>query len=127
MTSIGLVAGIEHLAAVRLRKAGVRTAEGLLARTMSTDSLAALSDETGLDSEKLMELAEAADFMRLQGMGSKYSALLRTAGIDTLEKLGACSPDAILDRLETANHVARLVRRLPSLKQVESWIRQARE
>ena len=125
MTTIGQIAGIDHGAATRLRKAGIRTAEGLLEWLDSPERLRALSQKTGIDRQELLDMATSVDLIRLEGMGGRYSALLRAAGIHSLEELGKCSVPDALRALATANHEHRIVRRLPSAVTVDSWIRAA--
>ena len=125
MTTIGQIAGIDHGAATRLRKAGIRTAEGLLQWLGSPERLRALSQKTGIDRQELMDMATSVDLMRLEGMGGRYSALLRAAGIHSLEELAQCSAPAAVQALAAANHEHRIVRRLPSSVTVDGWIQAA--
>ena len=125
MTTIGQIAGIDHGAATRLRKAGIRTAEGLLERLNSPERVQALSQKTGIDRQELMDMATSVDLMRLEGMGGRYSALLRAAGIRSLDDLASCSAPDALQALAAANHEHRIVRRLPSSVTVNAWIQAA--
>lgn len=125
MTTIGHIAGIDHGAATRLRKAGIKTAEGFLEWLDSPERLHALSQKTGIDSQKLMDMATSIDLMRLEGIGGRYSALLRAAGIHSREDLRKYSASDALRALAAANHEHRIVRRLPSSETVDTWIRSA--
>lgn len=127
MTTIGQIAGIDHGAATRLRKAGIRTTETFLEWADHPDRLCTLSQRTGIEHEKLLDMAMSVDLMRLEGIGGRYCALLRAAGIHSLEDLGGYSVREALRALTAANHEHRIVRRLPSSVIVNSWIRAACE
>lgn len=127
MTTIADVAGIDRRSAIRLRKAGIKTAEALMARTRGPERLVSLSEQTGIDADALLDITKTVELMGLDGVGSRYCTLLKAAGIHTVEDLAGHSPQEILENLEAANHRIRLVRRLPNLDYVESWVRQARE
>ena len=125
MTTIGQIAGIDHISATRLRKAGIKTGEALLALTLDTDSLRMLSEETGINYETLVDVARSIELLQLEGMGGRYCALLRAAGIHTTAQLGNSSTEAVMLALHSANHMHRIVKRLPSPRNVEMWILQA--
>ena len=125
MTTIAEVAGVDRQLAMRLRKAGVKTTKGFLERAREDDHLRLLSEQTGIDHRTLLDIAASADLMRLEGLGSKYCALLRMAGIDTVDKLSSLSASDVSRAIEDANHRTRLIRRLPSPGDVASWVQQA--
>lgn len=125
MTTIAEIAGMDHRSATRLRRAGVKTAEALLDRADAPERLRSLSEQTGIDSESLTRLAATADLMRLDGIGGRYSALLKLAGIDSVAELARHSPEEALEALRAANYRARIVRRLPTPEDVRLWVEQA--
>ncbi len=125
--TIGQIAGIDHLCAARLRKAGIRTVEAFLERARAANHRRLLSEQTGIDCETLSDLVTSADFMRLEGMGGRYCALLRAADIHSLAELGELSPQEVMEALLAVNHENRIVRRLPSPQDVRLWVIQASE
>ena len=127
MTTIGQIAGIDHFSATRLRKAGIKTAEGFVRRTRQSDRLRLLSQETGIDCQKLLDMATSVDLLQLRGIGGRYSALLRAAGIHKMEDLHGFSEKEFREALTAANHEHRIVRRLPSTPSLQTWLRQASE
>lgn len=127
MTTIGQIAGIDHLSATRLRKAGIKTTEAFVERTRESDRLRLLSQETGIDRQKLMDMATSVDLLQLRGIGGRYSALLRAAGVHKMEDLHDLSVEDFLEALTAANHEHRIVRRLPSTRSLQMWIQQASE
>lgn len=75
----------------------------------------------------------------IEGIGKKYGAklkaagvrgtfdLLEKAGVDTIPELQQRKADSLFDKLVKINAVKKLVRQLPSLKQVSGWISQAKK
>ena len=63
---------------------------------------------------------------RIRGIGKEYSELLEAAGVDTVPELAQRVPANLLEKMEAANEQKKLVRHLPSLANVESWVTQAK-
>ena len=125
MTTIGDVAGIDPRSATRLRKVGVKTAKAFVQQIREQGRADLLSEQTGIDRRTLHEIAMSVELMTLDGLGSRYCALLKSAHISSTEELGRYSAEEILEKLESANHRTRMVKRLPSLDYVRSWVQQA--
>jgi hypothetical protein len=53
--------------------------------------------------------------------------LLEEAGVDTIPELAQRKADNLVKKMEEVNKAKKLVRRLPVLSQVESWIEQAKK
>ena len=67
-----------------------------------------------------------ADLYRIRGIGKEYAELLEAAGVDTVPELAQRVPAHLLEAMGTANEQKKLVRHLPALAHVESWVAQAR-
>jgi predicted flap endonuclease-1-like 5' DNA nuclease len=63
----------------------------------------------------------------VKGIGEAYADLLETAGVDTIAELAQRNPANLLNRITAVNAEHGLVVKLPSLTEVEDWIRQAKE
>jgi len=63
----------------------------------------------------------------LSGVGEKYRALLRAAGVRSIAELASEEPAALLERLSEANEREGLVKRLPRIGDVEAWVHRAKE
>lgn len=116
---------MDHLSAARLRRAGIKTSRAFLEEARGEKRLVSLSEATGIDQNTLRDLAASADLMRLGGMGRAYCGLLRAAGIHSVAQLGRLSPEEVTRGLLAVNHSRRIVRRLPSPREVELWVSQA--
>ena len=125
MSTIGNIAGMDHLSAARLRRAGIKTSETFLEEARVAERLRALSEQTGIDRDTLSDLAASADLMRLEGLGGAYCGLLRAAGIHSVAQLRELSPEELRSALFAVNHHRRVVRRLPSPREVKLWVFQA--
>lgn len=116
---------MDHLSAARLRRAGIKTSRAFLEEARGEKRLVSLSELTGIDQDTLRHLVASADLMRLEGMGGAYCGLLRAAGIHSVSQLGKFSPEEVTMALFAVNHTRRIVRRLPSPREVEMWVLQA--
>jgi hypothetical protein len=67
-----------------------------------------------------------ADLMRIKGVGSEYSDLLEAAGVDSCLELSHRVPEHLHQKVEEVNRSEGLVRRLPTVHEVEQWVTAAR-
>ncbi len=70
---------------------------------------------------------QTGDLESLSGVGEKYRALLRAAGVRSIAEVASEEPAALLKRLREANEREDLVKRLPRAGDVEGWVQRARE
>lgn len=75
----------------------------------------------------ILEWLNRADLARVKGIGSEYADLLEASGVDTVPELARRSPQNLVEKMAEVNEAKKLVRRLPVLSQVESWVAQAKE
>ncbi|MDD3673594.1 MAG: DUF4332 domain-containing protein, partial [Synergistaceae bacterium] len=62
---------------------------------------------------------------RIKGVGSEYAELLEAAGVDTVPELAKRKTDNLVAKMAEVNEAKKLVRRVPTTRQVEDWIGQA--
>ena len=127
MATIADIGSITPRNATKLRKAGVRTTEGLIKVASTRKQRQALSETTGLPAAQILEWVNRADLMRVKGIGSEYADLLETAGCDTVKELRRRNPTNLTASMNQINDEKRLVRRLPTEAMVQAWIDQAKE
>lgn len=127
MATIADIEGISPKNATKLRKAGVRTTEGLIRVASTAKDRKALSAATGLSASQILEWVNRADLMRVKGVGSEYADLLETAGCDTVKELRRRNAANLTEAMVAINEAKRLVRRLPTEAMVQAWIDQAKE
>ena len=127
MAKIADVEGIGPVYAGKLAKAGVKSTAALLAAGATPKGRKELAEKAGVDEGKILEWVNHVDLYRIKGIGSEYSDLLEEAGVDTVVELAQRVPANLLKKMEEANAAKKLVRRLPVLSMVTSWVEQAKK
>jgi predicted flap endonuclease-1-like 5' DNA nuclease len=108
-----------------LKAAGIRTTDKLLASARTPKQRLTLASKAGVDKKKILLWANAADRMRIKGIGADYAELLRAVGVDTIRELKYRNPAKLAEALAAMNAKRKLVRLLPSEKTVRRWIESA--
>lgn len=127
MASLIDIEGIgEHYATILKTKAGIRSTEALLKACATPADREDLAEKTGIAPKLILEWANLADLMRIKGVGEEYSDLLEEAGVDTVKELKMRNPANLFEAMREINDEKHLVRRLPTLYMVESWVEQAK-
>ena len=119
--------GLTAFAATKLKKAGIRTTEGLLEAAHSAKCRKELSAKTGFTEQQLLEWANLADCMRIPGMGNAKAQLLRASGVNTVRELTHRNPGRLAQAMREANDQRKLVRLMPSEKSIGDLIEKARQ
>jgi len=120
------IPNMEPDAVGRLKSNGIRTTARLLDAAKSPKGRKFLADKTGIDEKRILTWANAADRMRIKGIGAEYSELLRAAGVDTVKELKFRNPAKLAEAMAAANAKNKLARVLPSPRAVERWVEQAK-
>ncbi|MET0220381.1 MAG: DUF4332 domain-containing protein [Tardiphaga sp.] len=124
---ISKIDGLTAFAAIKLKKAGIRTMEGLLDAAHSAKGRKELAVKTGFSEQQLLEWANLADYMRIPGMGKAKAELLRASGVNTVRELTHRNPARLAVAMREANDKRKLVRVMPSEKSVGDLIEKARQ
>ena len=127
MAKISDIEGIGPKYAEILASQGIKTVEGLLKAGAKSKDRKKLSEVSQISEKLLLELVNHADLFRVKGVGEEYSDLLEEAGVDTVPELAQRKPENLLQKLVETNAEKNIVRRLPVLSQVESWVKQAKD
>jgi predicted flap endonuclease-1-like 5' DNA nuclease len=85
-----------------------------------------LAKETGISGDLILEWVNHADLYRIKGVAEEYSDLLEEAGVDTVPELAQRNPENLYAKLVEVNDMKKLVRQLPSQRQVADWVEQAK-
>lgn len=126
MTNIIDIEGIGPVYAQKLTDAGIGTIEALLREAGSARGRKSLAESSGIDASHLLEWVNRADLMRIKGVGSEYSDLLENAGVDSVKELATRRPDNLHAKMLEVNAAKKLVRRTPTLGEVERWVAEAK-
>lgn len=120
------IEGIGPKYAAKLQKAGVRSVPGLLKLCCNKKSRKAVAEQSGIDASQLLKWANMADLFRIKGVGSEYSELLEASGVDTIKELRNRNAENLHAKMVEVNTKKKLVRQLPSAKQVSDFVAQAK-
>ncbi len=120
------IEGIGPAFADKLGAAGIKSTDQLLEAGKDPKGRKALAATTGIDEGKILSWTNKADLMRLKGVAEEYSDLLEASGVDTVKELKMRRADNLTAKMAEVNETRKLVRQLPSEKQVSDWIEQAK-
>ena len=122
------VEGIGSVYGEKLRKAGINSVDQILKIGCNPAGRKELAETTGLDASLILTWVNMADLFRIKGIGSEYAELLKKSGVDTVKELRNRNPENLLAKMTEVNSAGRqLVRTLPSLSMVQSWVTLAKE
>jgi predicted flap endonuclease-1-like 5' DNA nuclease len=126
MTKLIDVEGIGPVYAAKLMDAGLGSAEALLDQGATPKGRKEIAEKSGLSDALILEWVNHVDLYRIRGVGSEYADLLEEAGVDTVPELAQRNAEHLLEKMTAVNAEKKLVRRLPVLSQVQSWVEQAK-
>lgn len=127
MTKLLEIEGIGAVYAEKLTAAGVTSIEDLHVKGKTPKGRDQLAETSGITKTLILEWVNLADLFRIKGVGEEYSDLLEEAGVDTVAELAQRNPGNLHKKMAETNAEKKLVRRLPPLSSVESWVAQAKE
>lgn len=110
-----------------LRNEGVTTAEKLLVVAATRKGRQELSAKTNIDDSRILKWVNCCDLCRISGISTQYSELLEAAGVDTVKELRNRNAENLAEKILEVNTTKKLVRQTPNLKNVQSWVDQAKE
>jgi len=126
MASIINIEGIGEVYQKKLMASGIKTVEALLKQGASSKGRERIAADTGISSKLILEWVNHADLWRIKGVSEEYSDLLEEAGVDTVVELAQRVPANLYHKMTEVNMQKKLVRRLPSERQVADWVAQAK-
>lgn len=126
MASLIRVEGIGPVYAEQLKEAGIQSTEALLEAGKSPQGRQDLAEKSGISEKLILEWVNHVDLFRIKGVFEEYADLLEEAGVDTVPELAQRNAENLFAKLGATNQEKKLVRRLPTLKQVTDWISQAK-
>lgn len=126
MTSLTTIEGIGPAYEEKLKSAGIDSCEELLEKGATAAGRAAIVEASGMDKSRILRFVNHADLCRIKGVGGEYSELLEAAGVDTVPELAQRNAENLAAKMEEVNAEKKLVRAVPSAKQVTGWVEQAK-
>ncbi|MDD2426526.1 MAG: DUF4332 domain-containing protein [Eubacteriales bacterium] len=126
MTKLSMIEGIAEANESKLKAAGVNSMEALLETGSTKKGRAELAEKSGISEKLILKWANHADLARVKGIGGQYSELLEAAGVDTVPELAMRNTHNLYEKMLEVNEAKNLVRRPPSEKMIEDWVKQAK-
>ena len=127
MAKILEIEGIGPVYAKKLMTIGISTTNKLLKMGSTPKGREELAEKSGISKDLLLEWINHSDLFRIKGVAEEYSDLLEEAGVDTVPELAQRNAENLYAKLVEVNKMKKLVRQLPSQRQVANWVMQAKE
>ena len=121
------IQGIGPVYAEKLIAVGIETVDQLLEKGADAKGRKDLEEATGIRHDLILTWVNHADLFRVKGVGPQFSELLEAAGVDTVKELRHRVAENLVQKLQETNDAKRLVRRVPSVKQIAKMIEAAKE
>ena len=126
MSAIIDVEGIGAIYAEKLKEAGILTTGALLKEGATPAGRKKIEKATGIGHKLILKWTNHVDLYRIKGVQKQYAELLEASGVDTVIELGKRDPAKLIGKMVATNDQKKLVRKLPTQKQVADWIAQAK-
>ena len=127
MTKLNEIEGLDESMEQKLKSIGITSEEELVAASATKENRADLANKIDVPEKIILKWANRADLARIKGVGIEYADLLEAAGVDTVPELAQRKADHLLSKLTAVNDEYKFVKKLPTEKQLEDWISQAKE
>lgn len=122
---IEFVEGIGDVRGRKWRAVDITKTVDLLVFGATRKGRSALAKRSGFEESQILAWANQVDLYRIVGIGKQYADLLEQSGVDTVVELGNRKPANLQKLMVEVNEKRQLVRRTPSLSEVEKWVAQA--
>ena len=109
----------------QLKDLGISTTDDLLEAGSTRKGRNDLSEQLAISPAVILDWVNLSDLARIRGVGEEYSVLLEAAGVDTVVELARRNPENLHTKILEVNEEENLVRRPPTLSQVQDWVEQA--
>ncbi len=121
------IEGIGAVYSAKLQESWIVTQEQLLEQGANPAGRKKIAEATGISEKLILKWLNRADLARVKGIGEEYADLLEYAGVDTVPELAQRNAANLYAKIVEVNGERKLVRSLPSEKQVGEWIVQAKQ
>lgn len=121
------IEGIGKKYAEMLKQAGIENQDDLLQTCSSRRGRLRLATQTGISHKLILKWTNQADLARINGISEEYAELLEKAGVDSIPELAHRNPEHLHLALIEKNDMSHLVRHIPGLNQVVTWVEEAKK
>ena len=126
MTALTNIEGIGPAYEEKLKGAGIDSCEELLEKGATPTGRNEIISASGVSANLVLKFVNHADLCRIKGIGGEYAELLEAAGVDSVPELAQRNADNLAGKMGEVNESKKLVRALPSAKNVAKWVDQAK-
>ena len=116
------IEGVGPANAAKLATAHILTTDELLDKCCSPAGRKEVAESTGVGESVILKWSNMADLMRVSGIGSQFSELLKAAGVDTIKELRTRNAANLASAMEKVNNEKKLARTSPPEATVTKWI-----
>lgn len=127
MSKLSSIEGVGEAYEAKLHEAGIKSVEKLLEAGAHKKDRIALAEKSGISEKLVLKWVNHADLFRIKGIAGEYAELLEAAGVDTVVELAGRNADNLANKVVEVNAEKELVRKVPTLDQIEDWIAQAKK
>ncbi|MEM7051331.1 MAG: DUF4332 domain-containing protein [Acidobacteriota bacterium] len=120
------IEGIGPKYAAKLKPAGIKNTKDFLKHCADRKGRKKVSGETGISEKLLLEWANMADLMRINGIGRQFAELLEAAGVDTVKELRNRKPANLAAKMAETREKTKVAKVAPPESKVEDWVQQAK-
>ena len=120
------IEGVGDVYAKKLEAAGIKTVEQLLEHGATPKGRDQIAEKTGISGALILRWVNHADLIRIVGVAEQYAELLEASGVDSIPELSHRVAENLRSKMVEVNEKKNLVKRLPSLGQVSTWIDQCK-
>lgn len=121
------IEGIGDAYAAKLNAAGVKTTDDLLDSCATRAGRRKMAEATGISEKLILRWTNHADLFRINGVAGQFAELLEAAGVDTIKEFRHRVPANLYAKMEEVNAEKNLCNRIPSVKEIEKMVAQAKE
>jgi predicted flap endonuclease-1-like 5' DNA nuclease len=126
MKNIIDIEGVGEVYAKKLTEAGIKSVEQLLEAGATPKGRDELAEKTGISSSLVLRWVNHADLIRIVGVAEQFAELLEASGVDSIPELANRVAENLHSKMVEVNEKRNLVKRLPSVGQISSWIEQCK-
>lgn len=127
MAKLSEIEGIGAAYAAKLNEAGISTQADLLKKCCEKKGRKEIAANSGISEKLVLNWVNRADLSRIKGVSTQYADLLECAGVDTVPELAQRKPENLHIKMSEINADKKLVRKVPSVSQVQDWVAQAKQ
>lgn len=127
MAKLSEIEGIGEAYAAKLEAAGIASLESLLQTCCQKSGRKETAEKSGISEKLILGWVNRADLSRIKGVSTQYADLLECAGVDTVPELAQRNAENLQAKMAELNGEKNLVRKIPTLSQVQDWVAQAKD